>query len=51
MFGGRSVRIQCSEIRETLNAHFGQTTDDNEMGAIVREAFPGVVRKRMKIFH
>ena len=46
MFGGRSVRIQCSEIRETLNAHLGQTIDDNEMGAIVREAFPGVVRKR-----
>ena len=46
MFGGRSVRIQCSKIRETLNDHLGQTIDDNELGAIIREAFPGVVRKR-----
>jgi hypothetical protein len=44
-------RIQCSEIREALNDHFGQEINDNEMGAIVREAFPGVIRKRSNSVH
>ena len=40
------ARIQCSEIREALNAHFGDKISDNELGVIVREAFPGTFRKR-----
>ena len=45
-FCGELKRIQCHEIREALSARFGQQISDNEMGAIVREAFPGVIRKR-----
>ncbi len=53
-FRGKLQRIQCSEIREASNDHFGQEINDNEindneMGAIVREAFPGVIRKRSKV--
>ena len=44
-FCGYLQRIKCSEIREALDAQFGEI-NDNEMGAIVREAFPGVIRKR-----
>ena len=44
--GRRLARVQCSEIREALNAHFGDKISDNELGVIVREAFPGTFRKR-----
>lgn len=45
-FCGKLQRIQCHEIREALRVRFGQQISDNEMGAIVRKAFPGVIRKR-----
>ena len=44
-FCGYLQRIKCSEIRKALDAQFGEI-NDNEMGAIVRQAFPGVIRKR-----
>ncbi len=50
-FRRKLQRIQCSEIREALNDHFGQEINDNEMGTVVREAFPGVIRKRSNSAH
>ena len=48
-FHGKLQIIQCSEIREALNDHFGHEINDNKMGTIVREAFTGVNRKRSKV--